>query len=211
MYIPSSNRIENPDKLTGLIQRHSFATVVTHDGQSSFASHLPVLYHPSSGPHGTLLSHMARANPQWQHFSSQQEALIIFQGPHAYISPSWYQSSPAVPTWNYAAVHAYGVPKLITDHQQLIGLLRETISTYESGQPEPWPGDLPEEFRDKLVQAIVGFEIPVTRIEGKFKLGQNRPAADVLGVYRALASSADPDCRSLAELMITEGHVHESD
>lgn len=207
MYIPSAFRVESPDKLTNLIRKHSFATLVTHDGQSSFASHLPVLYHPDAGLHGTLVAHMARANPQWQHFANQQEALVIFQGPHAYISPSWYQTSPAVPTWNYASVHAYGVPALITDPSQLAAVIDETVTTYETTRPEPWSGDLPAEFRDKLMQAIVGFEIPVSRIEGKFKLGQNRSAEDLKGIYDALSTSVDCGDNALADLMLSEGQV----
>lgn len=207
MYIPSAFRVESPDKLTNFIRKHSFATLITHDGQSSFASHLPVLYHPDAGLHGTLVAHMARANPQWQHFANQQEALMIFQGPHAYISPSWYQTCPAVPTWNYASVHAYGVPALITDPSQLAAVIDETVTTYETTRPEPWSGDLPAEFQDKLMQAIVGFEIPVSRIEGKFKLGQNRSAEDLKGIYDALSTSVDCGDNALADLMFSEGQV----
>jgi transcriptional regulator len=151
---------------------------------------------------------MARANPQWQHFLNGQEVLVIFQGPHAYISPSWYKTSPAVPTWNYAAVHAYGMPALITDETRLLALLRETIATYERSFPLPWPGDLPEEFRDRMMRGVVGFEIPLSRIEGKFKLGQNRSAEDRQSIYEALLDSADPTSRALAEMMLPEGHVH---
>jgi transcriptional regulator len=186
------------------MRRHSFATLITHDGSSSFASHLPFLYNQIRGPYGCLTAHMARANPQWEHISNGQEALVIFQGPHAYISPSWYEAALAVPTWNYAVVHAYGVPNIITAHDRLVEILNETVATYESGMPQPWNGDLLAEFRDKLVDGIVGFEIPITRIEGKFKLGQNRTQADQQRVHDALAKSADGTDRSLAELMCEE-------
>ena len=207
MYIPTAFRVESPGKLAGLIRTHSFATLVTHDGQSSFASHLPVLHHPNADSHGVLLSHMARANPQWKHFANGQEVLVIFQGPHSYISPSWYQTPLAVPTWNYAVAHAYGIPEIISDQQRLLELLQETISIFETPLPEPWNGDLPAEFRDKLMQAIVGFEIRISRIEGKFKLGQNRSAEDSQGVYNALSNTADTDSRMLAEMMLAEGIV----
>jgi transcriptional regulator len=203
MYIPQAFREESVTKLASLIRDYSFATVVTYDGQSCFASHLPVLYHPDAGPHGTLVSHMARANPQWRHFANGQEVLVIFQGPHAYISPSWYKTPLAVPTWNYAAVHVYGVPGIIDDQRRLLALLNETIATYEAALPEPWNGDLPEEYREKMMQAIVGFEIPVSRIEGKFKLGQNRSAEDVQGVYDALSNAGDFNARELAGMMRT--------
>ena len=204
MYTPPAFRIEDAHKLSAFMRRHSFATLITHDGNAPFASHLPTLLRRDVGSHGTLVSHMARANPQWQHFASGGEVLVIFHGPHGYVSPSWYQTKPAVPTWNYAAVHAYGVPVIISDHERIVSLLSETISTYEAAFEEPWPGDLPDDYRDKLVQGIVAFEISITRIEGKFKLGQNRPAADVQGVHDALSRSNDPDSQAVARLMRSE-------
>jgi len=207
MYIPPAFRVEDAAKLAALIQRHSFATLITHADGAPFASHLPMLYRPEAGPHGTLISHLARANPQWQHFAHGPEALAIFHGPHSYISPSWYQAELAVPTWNYAAVHAYGVPSIITDHDRIVALLDELIATYEAAFPKPWPGQLPDEYRDKMIQGIVAFEIPITRLEGKFKLGQNRPVADVQNVHAALSASADADSRALAEFMQAQGYV----
>jgi transcriptional regulator len=205
MYIPSAFRIEDVAKLAAFIQRHSFATLITSDGGTPFASHLPVLFRPEAGGHGTLVSHMARSNPQWQHFASGVEALTIFHGPHAYISPSWYATEPAVPTWNYAAVHAYGVPCPITDYARIVQLLQETVSLFEASRDTPWPGELPADYRDKLIQGIVAFEIPVSRIEGKFKLGQNRSSADLQGVFDALSGSDDAESRAVAELMRAEG------
>jgi transcriptional regulator len=204
MYIPPAFRIEDAAKLAAFIQRHSFATLITHDGAAPFASHLPMLFRPDGGSHGALVSHMARANPQWQHFASGGEALVIFHGPHSYISPSWYQTDPAVPTWNYATVHAYGVPMIFSDHERVVSLLRETVSSYEAPYRQPWPGDLPDDFRDKLMRGIVSFEIPIAHIEGKFKLGQNRPVADIQGVFDALSHSDDPDRRALAQMMLSE-------
>ena len=201
MYIPPAFRVDDPGKLAAFIQRHSFATLITHDGAAPLASHLPMLFRPEAGPHGTLVAHMARANPQWRHFASGGEALAVFHGPHSYISPSWYATGPAVPTWNYAAVHACGVPVIFNEHERVVALLRETVSAYEAAFARPWPGDLPDEYRDKLMQGIVAFEIPLTRIEGKFKLGQNRSAADVQGVCDALSRAGDADSRALAEMM----------
>jgi transcriptional regulator len=210
MYTPSSFRVDDAAKIAAFMRLHSFATLITDDGGGPFASHLPVLYRPESGSHGSLMSHMARANPQWQHFVSGREALVVFHGPHSYISPSWYQTEVAVPTWNYAVVHAYGVPTVFSDHDRVVSLLRETVATYESAFARPWPGNLPDDFRDKLIQAIVAFEIPVTRIEAKFKLGQNRPAADSQGVFDALSRSADADSRALARMMLAECDVRET-
>jgi transcriptional regulator len=208
MYIPPAFRIEDASKLAAFIQRHSFATLITHDGTAPFASHLPMLFRPDVGSRGTLVSHMARANPQWQHFASGGEVLAIFHGPHSYISPSWYQTELAVPTWNYATVHAYGLPAVFSEHERVVSLLRETVSAYEASFEQPWSGDLPEDFRDKLLHGIVAFEIPVTRIEGKFKLGQNRPAADTQGVFDALSCSEDADSLAVARMMLTECKVN---
>jgi transcriptional regulator len=207
MYIPPAFRVEDPAKIGALMRHNSFATLITDDGNAPFASHLPMLHLPENGGHGSLLSHMARANPQWQHFASGRQALAIFHGPHSYISPSWYQTGPAVPTWNYATVHAYGIPKVFNDHERIVSLLRDLVAVYEAAYERPWPGNLPDDYRDKMIQGIVAFEIPITRVEAKFKLGQNRPAADTQGVYDALARSADGDSRALAELMLTECKV----
>jgi len=208
MYVPAAFRVDDAARLGEFIVRHSFATLVTQEGGAPFASHLPMLFHAGEGAHGTLVSHMARANPQWRHFSEGREALAIFHGPHAYISPAWYQTHPAVPTWNYAVVHAYGTPRLIEDHDRIAALLREMIQRHEAPRPDPWPGDLPEEYLGKMIQGIVAFEMPVLRVEGKFKLGQNRSAADLQGVHEALAKSPSAEDRAVAELMTREGHMH---
>jgi transcriptional regulator len=203
MHIPTAFRMDDPHKLAAFIQRHSFATLITYDG-APFASHLPMLFHAADGTRGTLISHMARGNPQWQHFAASQEVLAVFQGPHGYVSPSWYETTPAVPTWNYTVVHAYGVPAIISDHDRVVALLEETVRTYEAALAQPWPGELPEDFRDKLIHGIVAFEIPITRLEGKFKLSQNRPAADIEGVCQALTEAGDAESQSLAAMMRSE-------
>ena len=207
MYIPPAFKVEDASKLAEFIQQHSFATLITHDGSAPFASHLPMLFDPGAGDHGVLVSHMARANPQWQHFASGSEVLAIFHGPHSYISPSWYETDLAVPTWNYSTVHAYGIPNLIEEHERVVSVLRDTVSEYESTFERPWAGSLPEDFRDKLMQGIVAFEIPITRIEGKFKLGQNRSAADIKGVFDALSGSEDAGSRAVAGMMSRECNV----
>jgi transcriptional regulator len=207
MYVPSSFRVDDPEKISAFMRRYSFATLITDDGKAPFASHLPVLHRRESGNYGSLLSHMARANPQWLHFASGREALAVFHGPHSYISPLWYENKPAVPTWNYATVHAYGVPKVFNDHGRIVSLLQELVAVYESSREEPWPGDLPEDYRDKMIQGIVAFEMPITRIEGKFKLGQNRPAVDIEKVIDQLGRAADTDSQALAQLMRAEHNV----
>jgi transcriptional regulator len=209
MYIPPAFRVEDAAKIAAFMRHYSFATLITDDGGTPFASHLPMLHRPEGNGHGLLMSHMARANSQWQHFASGREALAVFHGPHSYISPSWYKAEVAVPTWNYAVVHAYGVPRIFSDHDRVVTLLRELVSAYESAFERPWPGNLPNEYRDKMIQGIVAFEIPIARIECKFKLGQNRAATDTQGVYDALSRSTDADSRALAQLMLAECNVHE--
>ncbi len=201
MYLPPPFRETRPGALAALIRDYNFGTLVTHGPEGLAASHLPFLYDPERGPHGTLRAHMARANPQWPDFAGGEEALAIFQGPHAYVSPSWYTVSPAVPTWNYAVVHAYGVPRVIDD-EGLRALLEELVRTHEAGFAAPWRFDsLPDEYVERQARAIVGFEIPVTRLEGKFKLNQNRSEADHERVIAALSDASDSLRPAVGEMM----------
>jgi transcriptional regulator len=204
MYVPASFRITDSEKLSAFIDRYSFATLVTNNANSPFATHLPLQLLRDDGSQGTLVGHLARANPQWQHFGSDQEVLAMFQGPHSYISPSWYTVAESVPTWNYAAVHVYGFARVLEDRQRIDTILNDLIATYESGFESPWKPQLSKDYRDKMVQAIVAFEIRITRIEGKFKLGQNRSAQDVRNVYDVLSNMTVDDAQNLAELMRTE-------
>lgn len=207
MYLPAHFKVEDFEKLAAFLDANSFATVVSHSNGHPFASHLPVLLDRETEPPGRLQGHMARANPQWQHFSNGEEALVVFHGPHAYVSPTWYESELMVPTWNYVAVHAYGMPRVIVDADALEELIDKTIRKFEHGRTRPWTGELPADFKNKMFKAIVGFEISVTRIEGKFKLNQNRTPNDRRGVYEALSQSVQPEERQIAELMRTEGLV----
>lgn len=183
MYTPSHFAESDPQQILSLLHRHSFATVVTHDGSAPFATH------------------MAQANPQWRHFAAGCEVLVIFHGPHAYISPNWYEARPMVPTWNYATVHAYGIPRVIEDKAALRTMLRELVDTFEAGQPQPYGAALTDDYIDQLSPGIVGLEIPITRLEAKFKLSQNRTPADQAGIIAALAKSADQTERELAVMM----------
>lgn len=201
MYIPEAFRETDRKALHQLMRQNSFATLITINGGAPLASHLPILVDSDRGDYGTLRAHMARANPQWRDFGNGHEALAIFQGPHAYVSPSWYETHPSVPTWNYAVVHAYGKARLIDDRAELRSLLESSVRFYESGFEKPWAFELPEKFLEKMMDMIVGFEIPISRIEGKFKLSQNRPESDRRRVKRTLENSADPLAKAVAELM----------
>jgi transcriptional regulator len=196
MYIPTAFRAEDRAALCDLIERHGFGTLVTIVDGTPFATHLPLVLDRTRG---VLLGHVARANPHWHTMTGSAEALVIFQGPHAYVSPSWYTTAPAVPTWNYAAVHVYGMPRLL-DEAELIDLLGRLVDQYESGRERPWTMDLPEDYQRKMLRAIVGFEVPISRIEGKFKLNQNRSAEDRASVIQAL-DAGDAEEQALAEFM----------
>src|SRR5688572_11201734 len=138
MYLPRHFHEQDPEQLFALMRQHSFATLVTAGSDGvPFATHLPFLVEPEAAPHGRLCAHMARPNPHWRGFSEDREALVIFQGPHAYVSPTWYATSPQVPTWNYATVHAYGSPRVIEAQDEVLRILRDSAATYEPG-PAPW-------------------------------------------------------------------------
>lgn len=210
MYIPAAFNIQDPEKLASFMEQNSFASVITQgDDGAPFASHIPVLLERDATSSGKLLGHLAKANPQWQHFAHDRDVLVIFHGPHAYISPKWYQAELAVPTWNYAMVHAYGRAQLITEEARLADLVQRTVRFYEGDGPEAWRGDLPTEYQSKMLKAIVGFEISITRLEGKFKLGQNRSPEDIAGVYAALSQSERPEDKLLAKFMQGQGMVKE--
>ena len=199
MYIPKAFREDHINTLHKLMQEYSFATLITQHEGVPFATHLPFILDAQRGPNGTLLAHMARANPQWHHFASAQDVLVIFQGPHAYISPSWYEVELSVPTWNYAVVHAYGLPRLIEDQVKLYNLLKSLIHTHEAHFEKPWPFNLPDDYLQKMMHGIVGFEIEIARLEGKFKLSQNRTEVERENVIAALQESRDT--LAVAELM----------
>ncbi len=200
MYLPSYAKEENVETIEKFIQQHSFATLVTQEAGESVANHLPILFGHSEGRR-VLSGHMARSNPQWQTFQSGGPVLVIFQGPHTYISPSFYVNPLNVPTWNYTAVHVYGKATAIHDSAKIEEILEQTVLKYESQMESPWKYDLPQEFREKLVQAIVGFEIIVDRYEAKFKLSQNREAADYDSVIRHLSKSDSPNVIELLKYM----------
>jgi transcriptional regulator len=200
MYIPKAFEVTDLSTLHEFIETYTFGTLVTVAGEQPVATRLPLILDRARGRQGSLLGHVARANPQWRSFDGDRQCLVMFDGPHAYISPSWYATSPAVPTWNYAAVHVYGIPRPLHDTGQLAELVDRLVGIYEAGMPQPWPGRLPADFKAAMLKAIVGFTIEIDRIEGKFKLGQNRPVEDRTGTVVRLERSTDQTARALAEL-----------
>lgn len=201
MYIPTSFLECDTATLHDFIDGHGFATLVSEQQGEPFASHLPLLLDRVAGSQGTLIGHMARANPQWQS-ASGRPVLAIFHGPHAYISPSWYEDQNVVPTWNYVAVHAVGTLRVVEDRTRLSEIVRKTVEFYEGPREQPWSLEGPDhEFLDRMLQAIVGFEIPIDRLEGKWKLSQNHSAERQAKVIRRLHESGGADEVRIAELM----------
>jgi transcriptional regulator len=200
MYVPAHFAEPDLHKLHDAIEQYSFATLVSEVAGEPFASHLPLLLDRGGGRRGTLIGHMARANPQWQEAAGQR-VLAIFAGPHAYISPTWYEADKTVPTWNYVAVHAYGHLELIDDLATAEAVLRRTIDAYEATQPSPWQLEESPEFVSRLTQQIVAFRIPIDRLEGKWKLNQNHPPERRAKVVTVLESRTDENSREIARLM----------
>lgn len=201
VYIPGDFQETDPQRIAALLARHSFALLVTVDANGRpFASHLPLFYDSSCGENGTLLGLMARANPQWRQFNGGPEALAVFSGPHAYVSPSWYEAHPSVPTWNYAAVHAYGRPRVVADDAAR-AILARLVDQYEAGFAKPWRMALLADYEAAMLKGIVAFEIEITKLEAKFKMSQNRTAADRRNVTERLAAEGSDDAAELARLM----------
>ena len=201
VYLPPAFTEARPEALIEHIERYDFGLLMSHGAGGLIASHIPFLVkHVGDRLH--LHGHLARPNPQVGHLARGDEVLAIFHGPHAYISPSWYTSGPSVPTWNYADVHAYGIVRLVEDADWLRQLLRHLSERHEARNPDPWQmQDLPEAYLEGMLRGIVGLDIAVTRLEGKYKLSQNRPAADRPRVVAALEAQSDADARAVARLM----------
>lgn len=205
MYTPSYFKDEDIASLHRQIDGTRLATLVTFDESGLQASHVPLLLNPDEGPNGTLYGHLAKANPQWKTLGAR-EALVIFQGPDAYISPSFYaakaEHGKVVPTWNYLAVHVYGRAQVFTDPQRLLRVVTDLTDKHEARRPAPWAvSDAPDDYIQKMLNGIVGFAIPIERLEGKRKLNQNRSAEDITGVSKGLAASQDPTDQEIARLM----------
>lgn len=205
MYVPEHFRETNLEVLHDIIEENSFATLISSSRGGLVATHIPVLLDRAAGRLGTLRGHVARANPHWKLMSGADEMLVVFLGVHAYVSPSWYASSGRVPTWNYVAVHAYGLPRSIEDPTELRKLVGRTSDRYEDGLEPPWSvSQLKPEALPSLLAAIVGFEMPITRIEGKRKLGQNRSRTDREAMAQGLRAHGRDDAAAIADLVETD-------
>jgi transcriptional regulator len=207
MYIPESFHQTDSTTLCDFIEQYSFGLLVSQVDGEPFASHLPLRLDRSAGPNGALLGHMALANPQWRQ-ADGQTVLAIFSGPHAYVSPSWYEAENVVPTWNYVTVHVYGTFHLLQE-QALATLLQDLVTTYEGSLPQPWPFQADSDFARKMMKAVAGFRIEISRIEGKWKLNQNRPREQREKVVRVLRNRGDENSQAVADLMMKDLEVQQ--
>lgn len=195
MYVPRHFAQSDRSRVHQLIRDNAFATLITRVASRLHATHVPVVLDSDGGGHGTLRFHLARANPAASALEAEEEILLVFTGPHTYISPDWYANEGLVPTWNYAVAHVYGVPRIL-DGEALVRLLEDLSRSEESRLPKsPWTVDkLPAELLEKLCRAIVGVELPIAEAQGKWKMSQDRTAADRAGVVEAL-EGLDGDAR----------------
>lgn len=209
MYTPRAFALDDLPELQQLIRHTRLAQLVTFGEHGLQASHLPLLLNPDEGPNGTLYGHLAKANRQWQDLQNGSEALVIFAGAEAYVSPGFYpakaEHGKVVPTWNYLAVHAYGQAEVFTDAERLLTLVSALTDRHGNGRAQPWKvSDAPVDYIDGMLKAIVGFALPIQRLQGKRKLSQNRSAADIAGVREGLAASFDVRDQTLARFIPKE-------
>jgi transcriptional regulator len=196
MYQPPAFREDRLDVQHDLIRAHPLGLLITAGSAGLLANPFPFLLDAEASENGTLRLHVARANPQWQEFEAIEECLVVFQGPHDYVTPSWYatkrETGKVVPTWNYATVHAWGRPRIMRDEAWLRQQLEDLTASRESSRAEPWKvDDAPADFVGMQMRAIVGVEIPIRRIEGKWKMSQNRPQADREGVIAGFREAGE--------------------
>jgi transcriptional regulator len=201
LYTPSHFAMSERAAVARLMHDHPFATLITPAAPEPLVSHVPLLLVPGCEPHGTLIGHVARANPHWR-ATTDVESIAIFHGPHAYVSPAWYaEPAKAVPTWNYAVVHAQGTLDVIDDAIETRRILEALVHRFEANREAPWTFAMPERERDALVGAIVAFRIRIRRLTAKFKLSQNRVAGDQARVAAALDAVGDAESTAVAAWM----------
>jgi transcriptional regulator len=206
MYAPKHFEETRVDVMHDHIRAHPFGALVTMTAGGLDANHIPFEIHPAPAPFGTLRGHVARANPVWRDLAAGAAALVIFQGADTYISPAWYptkaETGKVVPTWNYAVVHAHGIPRFIDDRAWLRAFVETLTRRHEGRRAEPWQvTDAPADFIDAQVGGIIGVEMPITRLIGKWKVSQNRPAQDRDGVVEGLEREGGPSAAAMADLV----------
>jgi transcriptional regulator len=208
MHLPDKFRVEDVAQMHALMRARPFAALVSAGSAGLYATHLPTVL-KDEGPCGTIECHLARPNPHWKDLAEGGEALMIFQGPEGYITPNWYPSKTlhgkAVPTWNYAVVHAYGRPAVMKEKDWLLRHVTELSAQQERSEARPWQvSDAPDSYIDVMLRGIVGFRFAVTRLEGKWKMSQNRETEDQAGVVTGLNARATGDDLEMADIVARE-------
>jgi transcriptional regulator len=199
VYIPEHFRLRHDADAVAFMRANPFAILISSTESGPFATHLP-LFVRAVEERVILHGHVAKANPHWRHLEQNTECLTIFHGPHAYVSPTNYAARESVPTWNYAAVHVYGEARILSSGQELHGMLHELMETFEPSYRLQWEG-LKDSYRENMLRQIVGFEIVATRIEGKFKLSQNRTREDQANVIASLENAEESVVSGVASMM----------
>jgi transcriptional regulator len=203
MYLPAHFEETRTPVMHDLVRAHPLATWVVQGADALLVNHIPFLIDAERGPYGTLVGHVARANPIWKQLRT---SVAVFQGPQAYVSPNWYPGKhahgKAVPTWNYAVVHAHGTPRAIESHDALLDIVTRLTRVHEAGQAAPWAvSDAPPDYIDQMLKAIVGIEMPIERLVGKWKVTQNRSLPDRLGTAAGLRQQGGEQSLAMAELV----------
>jgi len=203
IYTPKQFSEDDRSRLFRFMRQHSFATLISGANDEPSVAHVPVFVDEATN---LIRAHVSRANPLWREFAPDRKVLLIFHGPHHYISPNWYTTHPSVPTWNYAVVHVSGFPRVIegqskVDRAMIASMLHELVDENEAQFSRPWKMELPGDYMQQMIDGIVAFEVRVTGVTGKFKLSQNRPANDRSSVIDALQKSGNEDAEGVANLM----------
>ena len=203
IYTPKQFSEDDRGRLFRFMRQHSFATLISGAGDEPSIAHVPVLVDEATN---LVRAHVARANPLWRELAPDRKVLLIFHGPHHYISPNWYTTHPSVPTWNYAVVHVSGFPRVIEgqskeDRTKIASMLHELVDENEAQFSRPWKMELPGDYMQRMIDGIVAFEVRVTRVTGKFKLSQNRPPSDRSSVIAALQESGNENAEGVVHLM----------
>jgi transcriptional regulator len=206
LYVPAHFSETDISVLHELINTRSLGTWITQGDGELVVNHIPFFLDLSSSEHGTLVGHVARANSVWQSFSRTVPSVVVFQGPQAYISPAWYPSKQidgkVVPTWNYAVAHVHGMPRIVEDRARLLEIVRTLTDLHEGGQAAPWRvSDAPADFIDALLGGIVGIEIPIAKLAGKWKVSQNRQQGDKTGTVAGLGAIGSDEANEMAGLI----------
>lgn len=200
MYIPKDFEVNDKTKLFDFIKSNSFGILFSQEDEGPFATHLPFFIDENKGDNGVLIGHMAKSNPQWKNLN-EKKIIVVFPGPHAYISPTWYSGANTVPTWNYVAVHIYGEFKVMEKKDDMKDIIEKTVNFYESSMSTPWKAEFNDKFIDGLMNGIVGFEISINKVEGKWKLNQNHSIQRQQNLIKGLKTRDEYDSQEIAKLM----------